>query len=369
MSLDETEPPIGLTSIGCRSRRQRLSAALQRAEIDAMLVTDRRHLHYFTGQWISSHEAPLLIVDASSACHLIVAEPPGASLDPEVKVSLYCSRRLGTLVADQLHASLLVAKTEIARFDKCGIDAPNVSLREFPDLIDLSGVMGTLRRAKDEDEVEIVRLAIRACEAAYARAAEMIEPGLREIDLFAEMQSIAVRTVGEPIGELGNDFRSGAMGGPPRLRRMAVGELLPLDMSIMVRGYHCDLCRTFVVGGEPSDDQGLASEKVQAAIDRAKQQVHVGGDARQLYEDVKRELDGFNGWTFPHHLGHGIGLSAHETPRINPDWTDRFATGDLFTLEPGLYGDALRAGVRVEENFWLSPHGLVQLSSYPTALN
>ena len=368
MPPDESEPPIGLTSIGCRSRRQRLAAALRIVDVDAMLVTDRRHIHYFTGQWISSHQAPLLIIDASCACHLIVGDPPGPSIDPDVRVSLYASRRLGTLVPDQLHASLLVAKSEIARFDKCGIDASNITLRQIRNIMDLSSVMGTLRRAKDEDEVAIIRLAIQACEAAYACAAEIIRPGLREIDLFAEMQSIAVRTVGEPIGELGNDFRSGAMGGPPRVRKMAAGELLPLDMSIVVRGYHCDLCRTFVVGGEPSNEQLLATEKVQAALVHAKQQVHVGGDARQLYEDVKLELDGFNGWTFPHHLGHGIGLSAHEAPRINPDWSDRFATGDLFTLEPGLYGDALRAGVRIEENFWLSTDGLVQLSNCPTQL-
>jgi Xaa-Pro dipeptidase len=369
MSLVENEPHIGLTTIGCRSRRQRLVSELQCAGLEAMLVTDRRHIHYFTGHWISSHQAPLLIVDASSASQLVIAEQPEQPIDPELKILLYDSRRLGTLVSDQFAASFSAAEAEIARFNCCGIDVPNLVPRKFKKMIDLSGAMGTLRRSKDEDEVAIVRVAIRACEAAYAHAAEIIQPGLREIDLFAEMQSVAVRTVGEPIGELGNDFRSGAMGGPPRSRRMAAGELLPLDMSIVIRGYCCDLCRTFAVGGRASDDQRLAAEKVQSAMDQAKRQIQVGCDARQLYEDVKRELDGFKGWKFPHHLGHGIGLNAHESPRINPNWSDRFQTGDLFTLEPGLYGDELRAGVRIEENFWLSPNGLVQLSNYPTVLN
>ena len=42
-------------------------------------------------------------------------------------------------------------------------------------------------------------------------------------------------------------------------------------------------------------------------------------------------LDGFSGWTFKHHLGHGIGLCNHEAPRLNPRWNDTLEVGDVFT--------------------------------------
>ena len=87
-----------------------------------------------------------------------------------------------------------------------------------------------------------------------------------------------------------------------------------------------------------------------------------------MYEEVAAKLDGYRGWSFPHHLGHGIGLSTHESPRLNPDWDDIFQEGDVFTIEPGLYGEGLRGGVRLEENYVVTASGITRLSSFPLDL-
>ena len=79
-------------------------------------------------------------------------------------------------------------------------------------------------------------------------------------------------------------------------------------------------------------------------------------------------IDGRNGWHFTHHLGHGIGLHCHEAPRLNPNWDDTFAVGDVFTAEPGLYADELRGGSRVEDNFLVTETGVERLSHYSTDL-
>jgi Xaa-Pro aminopeptidase len=84
-----------------------------------------------------------------------------------------------------------------------------------------------------------------------------------------------------------------------------------------------------------------------------------------LHDEVTKMLDGFNGWSFFHHLGHGTGLSPHEAPYLNADWDDVLQVGDLFTVEPGLYHADLRGGVRLEQNYWLTGNGLCRLSSYP----
>ena len=73
-------------------------------------------------------------------------------------------------------------------------------------------------------------------------------------------------------------------------------------------------------------------------------------------------IDGRNGWRFTHHLGHGIGLAPHEAPRLNPHWDDIFQVGDVFTAEPGLYGVDLRAGVRIEQEYLVTEHGVERLS-------
>jgi len=180
------------------------------------------------------------------------------------------------------------------------------------------------------------------------------------------MQAAAVKEIGEPLGEMGNDFQSGTPGGPPRTRSLQAGELMPLDVAISVRGYRCDLCRTFAVDGQPTTIQQEAASQVRASLDFVEEHAHVGSDCRQLYEDVFQQLDGYRGWSFPHHLGHGTGLSAHEAPRLNPHWNDVLEVGDLFTVEPGLYHKQLCAGVRIEQNYWLTAKGIIpQRSNRP----
>jgi Xaa-Pro dipeptidase len=89
---------------------------------------------------------------------------------------------------------------------------------------------------------------------------------------------------------------------------------------------------------------------------------------RWLYEQARKLLTEGVPWEFPHHLGHGTGLSIHEAPHLNPHWDDWLKRGDLFTVEPGLYGPDLAGGVRIEDNYWIGPDGLTKLSHYPRGL-
>lgn len=358
----------GLTLDGCRKRQQRLIAQLQKSKIDAALIADRRHVYYFSGYWPATHHAPTLLISADG---MVLANLPEIALDIEVaadEVLYYQPEKLGTLIEDQWTASLGEFDKQLQAVELLGFDLPHIPRLLNQDAFDLSPVLLELRRAKLEDEVDLIRCAIRGCEAAYAHAAQLLKPGIREIDVYAEMQAAAVKEIGEPLGEMGNDFQAGTPGGPPRTRTVQAGELMPLDVAISVRGYRCDLCRTFAVDGEPTAIQEEAAEKVQDALISVEKQAHVGASCRQLYEDVFQQLDGYRGWDFPHHLGHGTGLNTHEAPRLNPNWDDTLSIGDLFTVEPGLYHEELRAGVRIEQNYWLSENGLERLSSYPTGL-
>jgi Xaa-Pro dipeptidase len=365
---NSTNRIVGLTMQGCQARRQRLTERLASAGLDAALICDRRHVYYLSGYWAAWYHTPLMVQAADGASHLVLpdtADAEGATAD---KASHYQTHKLGTLADDQFGAALRPLESDFVKFGRWGIDLPHLVLTRLQAMADLSAVMLSMRRAKDEDEVALIQHAVRACEAAYARAREILRPGIREIDVYAEVQAAAVREAGEPIGELGNDFQAGTPGGPPRTRPIDEGELMPLDVAVSVRGYRCDLCRTFAVGGEPTGKQQKAAQLVRSALEVVEAKAQVGHSCRELYEEVHRLLEDVNGWQFPHHLGHGTGLSPHEAPRFNPFWNDVLEVGDLFTVEPGLYHAALRGGVRIEQNYWLSPNGLCRLSSYPTDL-
>lgn len=358
----------GLTKQGCELRLQRLVDWLNQTETDAALLVDPRHVYYFAGYLTASFHASLLLVEQNGTSHIVLPGDAEPSSIAATRQTVYESNKYATLVDDQFRAALAVLGKSLAGYRSVAVDSPQFALFGGQRFRDLSRELLRWRRSKDADEIATIRRAVRACEAGYARVVEFLRPGVREIEVYVEIQAAAIRDLGEPIGELGNDFQAGSPGGSPRNRPIAQGELMPLDVGVLVRRYCCDLCRTFAVGNEPSAKQEEAARLVENALQFAEQRIRPGGSCRQLFDDVQRELDGKHGWQFQHHLGHGIGLALHEAPYLNPKWDDQFAVGDVFTLEPGLYHDELRAGVRIEQNYWLSPEGLVRLSSYPTQL-
>jgi Xaa-Pro aminopeptidase len=89
---------------------------------------------------------------------------------------------------------------------------------------------------------------------------------------------------------------------------------------------------------------------------------------RDLYEQVRGWLATAPVGTWSSHLGHGIGLSPHEAPRLNPEWDDVLAEGDVIAVEPALYDPALACGIRIENDYVVTAQGLELLSPFPLGL-
>jgi Xaa-Pro aminopeptidase len=140
------------------------------------------------------------------------------------------------------------------------------------------------------------------------------------------------------------------------------------DLSVVCRGYWSDMCRSFVVGRDPSDAQQAAHRRVMEVLQWLEEAAVPGAQCAALYDEARTMLQGYHGWKFPHHLGHGVGLNGHEAPRLNPNWEDVLEPGDVFTAEPGLYGDDLKLGIRVEQMYHVTSAGLERLTSFPTDL-
>ena len=72
------------------------------------------------------------------------------------------------------------------------------------------------------------------------------------------------------------------------------------------------------------------------------------------------------GGSYPHHSGHGLGLTLHEEPRIVPGSERRLEAGMIVALEPGVYGDGW--GLRVEQVVVVTDDGYELLSGHDLAL-
>ena len=94
-----------------------------------------------------------------------------------------------------------------------------------------------------------------------------------------------------------------------------------------------------------------------------------GVRCRDIYAEVHAWLNGvpsLGSWNS--HLGHGIGLFVHETPHLNPSWDDTLEEGDVIAVEPALYGPDLGVGIRIENDYLVTPTGLELLSPFPLGL-
>jgi Xaa-Pro aminopeptidase len=246
---------------------------------------------------------------------------------------------------------------------------PHLSQHLSAPIVDLEPAIVRLRRKKGPDELARIRAAIVATGKMYVKAREIMRPGLSELEMFNTLQSVAVDSLGEPLTGTGNDYRCGARGGAPRNEVTAqAGELYILDLGPAFRGYFSDNARTIAVDGKPTADQKTAWKAIMEVLDMVRSDVKPGVSCKAVFERSQQMLDRCTLGEFNHHLGHGIGLFPHEGPHLNPFWDDTFEVGDVFTAEPGLYGPTLHAGIRLENDYLVTPSGVELLSDFPLEL-
>jgi len=246
------------------------------------------------------------------------------------------------------------------------------------------------RRSKNETELQGIRKAQKACEAALDKARELLRraeangAGL-EVDgspLTCERLKQAIEAVFSDHDVEGSDMivahgpqtavGHNAGSGQVRANEPIVFDLFPKDKQTAC---FADMTRTYVVG-ELSDELKEWYRLVKEALDRSTAEVKAGVNGRKLYElacDIfqragyKTQLNKEPGEVleegFFHGLGHGVGLEVHELPSMGRTGHD-LIPGDVITIEPGLYRPGL-GGLRLEDLVVVTEDGHEVITDYP----
>jgi len=243
---------------------------------------------------------------------------------------------------------------------------------KLPDGVQLEGAWGTvekLRRVKDEAELAVIATASELADEIWRFALERGLAGRTELDV-AHAAEARMRELGaEP------SFPTIVAAGPngalphaePGDRQIGRGELVVFDMGAKLDGYCSDGTRTFATG-EPGEEARLVYGTVLDAQETALAAVKAGAKAEDV-DGVARELIAAagHGERFGHGLGHGVGLEVHEEPRVSQRSEDVLATGEVVTVEPGIYLPG-ELGVRIEDLVVVTDEGYRNLSSLPKDL-
>ena len=375
-TIDRDANAFGVDEAACRGRQRRLLGEMARLGVDLAVLSCRESVQWLTGALVRPPFEPVAAITADGHVTLVVPdrqlnEP--AAADERLG---YAAKLHSTIRDDQRVASSVVLRSALedvprhvaAEFATFGPFLWFLTVGDDARLIDIGPTIFQLRRKKDADELAKLRRANEANRAMYERAREIVRPGVNELDVYSELHAVAVRTLGEALTYFGQDFRSAARGGLPRDRAIQAGELYILDLGVGFRGYYSDNARTLAVGGEPTAEQQRAWQAVVDVFPGVEASVRPGASCRALFETVQRQLDANAPWQFLTHLGHGVGLAPHEGPHLNPNWDDTFAEGDFIAVEPGLYHDELRYGVRLEQNYVVTADGVELLTPWPMGL-
>jgi len=208
-----------------------------------------------------------------------------------------------------------------------------------------------LREVKDETEITCMRKAAELTDEGMRAAFDTIKAGLREYEIAAEME-YAMRRLGSGGVAFDTIVASGVRTAFPHGgctdRKIQVGDLVVIDVGAIHQHYRADLTRTVTIG-KPSPKQVRIYEVVREAQERAFQSVRAGVKARDADAAARKliEKEGY-GEYFVHGLGHGIGLEIHEPPTLGPESKEVLKTGNVITLEPGIYISNF-GGVRLED--------------------
>lgn len=362
-----------LTAEGCSERRRRLWSLLDPPpESDHLILSDPIHLCYLANFWVDP-----ISLGAGFPAYLIVRKDGRAKLLHEDRVPRSTQQ---AHVEEQRVIRWYDGQSpgkgprQLACLESVNPSRTGLRSHDRPGDVYATTVVNTvtqMRRRKDPDEIAVLRACMRAGEAGQAWGRANAKPGMTELDVYAGVAGACVRAAGMPVVVYGDFAVSPGPerhGGPPTDRVLVPGDMLILDFSVVLFGYRGDFTNTLVVGGKPNSEQERLYRLCTQAMAAGEKELRAGRECLAVYQAVRGAFDkeGMAGH-FPHHAGHGLGLTHPEAPFLVAHADETLLEGDVITLEPGLYVSGV-GGIRIEHNYLITATGYERLSNHAIAL-
>lgn len=345
-------------------RLDRVRQALERARLDALLVTAVPNVTYLSG--FTGDDSALLITAADAVLvtdsrytEQAAAECPRARI-VEQKTGLV-KRLIGLIRQRRLGRVGFEDSITHGWYRQLAASLGSRRLRAQ------SGVVEDLRQVKDAGEVALIRQALAAAESWWGRRRTLLRAGRTELAVAADL----VHGMGRR-GAAGPAFdtivAAGARASLPHARpteaRLDETKPVLIDWGARVGPYKCDLTRVLVrrrMTGRFREVYRIVLEAQAAAIAAVRPGVTAGS-----VDAAARSIIARAGYArqFGHGLGHGVGLEVHERPRVRKRDRTVLVPGMVFTIEPGIYLPG-RLGVRIEDLVCVTGRGAEVLSSLP----
>ena len=354
-------------------------------DMAALFVSHLHNIFYFTGyrSWLrdSQHRPFAAVLPAQGDPILILPslEIGNANLKSWVKdvrlwqatddyVALYCDALRGVGASE--------ATVGIEMGDDLWLGMPIYQWTRFQQrlpkcrFVSSTDVMWQLRSVKSPAEVEHIRSAARIASHSVSAAWDALRPGVTELQISAaigqsmleqgaEVPAFLIVKSGWGAYNAGNKFAT------PRVIR--AGDIVTLDIGCQYRGYASDMIRSACLGQPDPEHRRL--QEVALALNRTcLAEVRAGAPIKAIDQARQRFLQE-HGFPVPPYagVGHNLGISVHEMPRIGPEGEGVLQAGNVITVEPSIKAGPW-GGISVEDMLVVTDAGYELLTTAPREL-
>lgn len=343
------------------ARFRKAQSEMDSHDIDALLVTGKENVIYFSGLqtigWNSKHRPVGVIIPREASLDPIIVLPEtllfvahetswianvrpwggwrikGAPSDPIIAIqqAIYELGLARAKIGMELGYGQRLA---MSHADYCAL----VDGLQEAQIVDGSDLLWNLRMVKSPREIDVIRKACDATTKAFEDGFQALHPGMTERELAGVMISRMGRETNEIPGFVmvrSGVRKYGMVNVTPFEKEMIKGELVVVDAGASYKDYWSDFMRMASIG-EPTSEQwrffeaNLAAQ--QAGIAAIKPGVTTGEVFDVCYEVLVNS--GLKEHAKLERIGHGVGLDVHEPPSIGRGSTTVIQPGMVLTVEP-----------------------------------
>jgi len=238
-------------------------------------------------------------------------------------------------------------------------------------------ILKELRAIKTPLEIEVMQRAIDITDNTFRRLLQFIKPGVMEYEIEAEIMHsfLSQRATGEAYGSIiASGDRARTLHYVENNQECKEGELLLMDFGALYGNYAADLTRTVPVSGKFTRRQKTvynaclhlhryAASILKPGISIVDYTEKVGDEATVVFQkigllkksDIKNEDPANRAYRkyLYHGISHHLGIDVHDLGTR----TEPIKAGMVFTIEPGIYIEEEKMGIRIENNFWITRNG------------
>lgn len=335
-------------------RLKKLQNFLMEQHLDAILLkskTMKKYMDTLTGggcQVLIMKSHAYLIVDGR---YLTEAN----EREHDLKIILHAPHKTGR--------NYLGTVEELLKKHDCkslGVESDQMLVKEYRQVEELGVEIRLLddeipmiRIQKDDEEIAVMKEAVRITDEIYARVLQELHVGMSEYEISALLQYHAIRAGASQMSFetiVGTGERSALPHGRPTARKVKAQEPILMDFGVQYQNYQSDMTRVSFIGKPQPEIEKIYHIVLEAQLAglAAMKTGALASDVDKAARDIITKA-GYGDY-FDHGLGHGLGIGdGNEYPILNQKGNIILKEHMMMSCEPGIYLPGI-GGIRIEDD-------------------